>query len=76
MTITLSIIPTRFIASAGKLDSNYKYIYQVTTGDQFVFPVGKTIDLPVRGMVYELNGIKLYTGTNSSFVSTFIKMRS
>lgn len=75
MAITLNITPTRFIASNGKLDSDFKYIYQVTSGEQFVFPVGKTIDLPVRGVVYELNGAKQVTGTNSSFVATFLRMR-
>lgn len=75
MTTTLSITPTRFIASAGKLDSNFRYLYRVASGVQFVFPVGKTIDLPVRGIVYELNGTKQVTGTDSSFVSTFLGMR-
>jgi len=76
MAITLQITPTRFIASAGKLDSNFRYIYQVAAGDQFLFPIGKTIDLPVRGLVYELGGTRLVTGTSSTFTSTFIRMRS
>jgi hypothetical protein len=75
MATTLRITPTRFIASNGKLDSDFRYIYQVTSGEQFVFPIGKTIDLPIRGIVYELNGVKQVTGTNSSFVSTFLRMR-
>lgn len=76
MTTTLQITPTRFIASGGKLDSNFRYIYQVAVGSQFVFPIGKTIDLPVRGLVYELGGTRLITGTSTTFTSTFIRMRS
>lgn len=75
MAITLSITPTRFIASNGKLDSDFRYIYQVASGEQFVFPVGKTIDLPIRGVVYELNSAKQFTGTNSNFVASFLRMR-
>lgn len=76
MTTNLLITPDRFIASAGKLDSDFKYIYRVSAGIEFVFPVGKTIDLPVRGIVYELNGTKRVTGTNSSFTASFLGMRT
>lgn len=72
----LSITPSRFIASAGKLDSNRRYIFQVSTGAQFVFPVGRTLDLPTRGIVYNMNGVQRITGTASGFAATVFLMRS
>lgn len=74
--IVLSIEPSRFIASAGKLDSNRRYIFQVASGGQFVFPVGPTLDLPTRGIVYNMAGVKRVTGTTSAFEAGTLLMRS
>jgi hypothetical protein len=72
----LSITATRFIASGGKLDSDKRYIFQVSSGEQFLFPTGRTLDLPTRGIVYNMAGVQRITGTSSTFVADTIKMRS
>lgn len=74
--ITLLIQPGRFIASKGKLDSNLRYIQQVGATHPYdsVFPVGKTIDLPARGIRYELDGVVESVGTTSDFKSKFIRI--
>jgi hypothetical protein len=73
---TLSITANRFIASSGKLDSNRRYVFQVASGEQFLFPTGRTIDLPTRGLVYNMAGVQRITGTSSSFAAETIRMRS
>lgn len=75
MSTTLSIIPTRFIASNGDLDSNNRYIFKVTTGGDFLFPEGRTIDLPYQGVVYKIDTYANHTGTNSTFAASFHRMR-
>lgn len=74
MATTLYIVPGRFLASNGKLDSNLRYIYKVGSGGSFVFPVGKTLDLPTRGIVYSINGISATTGTGSGFSASYDRM--
>lgn len=71
----LEITPTTFVASDGKLDSSKRYIYEVI-GDTplFVMPIGKSIDLPVRGVVYQIDTYKFTAGTDSTFVSNFLDM--
>jgi hypothetical protein len=76
MAITLQITPTRFIASNGKLDSNFRYIFRVSSNQEFLFPIGRTIDLPTRGIVYNMAGVQRITGTSSTFITTTIQMRS
>lgn len=73
--IVLNITPTRFVASEGKLDSNFRYIFQSNVSPLFVFPIGKTMDLPLRGIVNRLPGISQVVGTNSSFSGATINMR-
>lgn len=72
----LFIEPGRFIASAGKLDSQRRYVQLVEPPIPFdsVFPVGKTIDLPTRGLRYEINGVEYSTGTGSTFTSDFLRI--
>lgn len=67
----LSITPTRFLASNGKLDSNLRYVYKVGYPSQFVFPIGRTLDLPTRGLVYNMAGTQKITGTYSGFSATY-----
>jgi hypothetical protein len=76
MTQVLSITPTRFIASAGKLDSDRNYIFRVTSNETFVFPRGRTIDLPTRGIVYDIFNTRHVTGTTSAFTAAFDRMNS
>lgn len=52
MAQTLYIAPSRFIASAGKLDSNYRYIRQVTSGFDLKFVVQQNMDVSGGGMRY------------------------
>jgi len=75
-TTILNITPERFSASIGKLDSEKKYIFKTYSSETFVFPYGSSIDITSRGLVYNMNGIKLVTGTNGTFVANFIKMIS
>lgn len=42
MTQTLLIQPDRFIASAGKLDSNNLYFYPIGSSGRFCFAQGQT----------------------------------
>ena len=71
----LFITPTRFIASGGKLDSNRRYIFRSDVAPTFVFPVGRTLDLPTRGIVYNMNGVQRIVGTSSGFVAATLPMR-
>jgi len=74
MATALEIQPSSFIASEGKLDSSKRYIYETTSeNSSFVLPVGRTIDLPLRGVVYEIDGYKFVSGTTSSFTSNFVE---
>ena len=74
MSIVLEIRPSRFIASEGKLDSTKRYIYKTSAvASSFVLPIGRTIDLPLRGVVYEIAGHKFSSGTTSSFTSYFVE---
>lgn len=73
----LAITATRFIASGGKLDSNFRYVFQVPSVEQqFVFPIGRTLDLPLRGIVYNMAGVARTVGTSSAFVADTIGMRT
>ena len=71
----LSISPTRFIASGGKLDSNRRYVFRSDVAPRFVFPVGRTLDLPTRGIVYNMNGVRHSVGTSSGFAAAALPMR-
>lgn len=52
MATTLSITPTRFIASSGKLDSTKRYIRKSSTPD-FNFVIGPNMDVSGGGLHYE-----------------------
>ena len=51
MPTTISIKPNRFIASAGKLDSNFRYIRRSST-PTFYLAAGKTMDVSNGGTRY------------------------
>lgn len=71
----LSITPTRFTASGRKLDSDRRYIFRSDVAPRFVFPVGRTLDLPTRGVVYNMNGVQRIVGTSSGFAAATLPMR-
>ena len=75
MPVTLSITPTQFIASNGDLDSDKGYIFKVTANEAFLFPEGRTIDLPYKGIVYKIASYSNHTGTSSTFSANYHKMR-
>jgi hypothetical protein len=52
MAVVLSITPTRFIASAGKLDSQRRYIRKVASGADFKFVTGQNMDAAGGGLRY------------------------
>jgi len=77
MSVTISITPTRFIASAGKLDSNKRYIHKNTNPD-FYFVIGPDMDCNGGGLryVYADGTIiedSTYNGTFSSVNSVGVK---
>lgn len=51
MAVTISITPTRFIASGGKLDSTKRYIRKSSTPD-FRFVIGQNMDVSGGGLRY------------------------
>ena len=72
MGITVSITPSRFIASNGKMDSQNRYIAKATPPDgKFVFPVGETIAIPDNGIRYSIAGYVQQIGTASAFDASF-----
>lgn len=73
MGTVLEITVDRFYASSGKLDSNLRYVFKYPSGP-FVFPIGRTLDLPTRGLVYNIAGISRVTGTSSSFSANYSRM--
>lgn len=52
MAITLSITPSRFIASAGKLDSQKRYMRRIDVGADLKFVVGQNMDVSGGGLRY------------------------
>ena len=72
MAVTLSITPTRFIASAGKLDSQRRYIRKVSSGEDLRFVVGQNMDVSGGGLRYvKPDGTNLDDGTyNGSFTAS------
>ena len=52
MAVTLSITPTRFIASAGKLDSQRRYIRKDTLLPDLKFVNGQNMDVAGGGLRY------------------------
>mgnify|MGYP006863439579 CR=1 FL=1 len=75
MPVVLSITPTQFIASNGDLDSDNRYIFKVASNESFLFPEGRTIDLPYQGIVYKIDIYAKHTGTSSTFSANYHKMR-
>lgn len=79
MAITLSITPTRFIASAGKLDSQRRYIRKVPNGEDLRFVVGQNMDVSGGGLRYvKPDGTNLddnvYNGTFTGNAGTRVKV--
>ena len=52
MAVVLSITTSRFIASAGKLDSQRRYIRKVASGADFKFVTGQNMDVSGGGLRY------------------------
>jgi len=69
MATTLSITPTRFIASAGKLDSQKRYIRKNATSPDLKFVNGQNMDVSGGGLRYvNPNGTNVDDGVyNGSF---------
>lgn len=78
MAQTLKITPSRFIASAGKLDSANRYIRKVSSGYDLKFIVGQNMDVKNGGLRYvDPAGTNVddgsYNGTFSGVASVGIK---
>jgi|TARA_R110002124_G_scaffold53269_2_gene152791 hypothetical protein len=70
MAVTLSITPTRFIASAGKLDSQRRYIRKDATGPDLRFVNGQNMDVAGGGLRYvNPNGTNVDDGVYSGSFS-------
>ncbi len=69
MATTLSITPTRFIASAGKLDSQKRYIRKNAASPDLKFVNGQNMDVSGGGLRYvNPNGTNVDDGVyNGSF---------
>jgi hypothetical protein len=52
MATTLSVTPSRFIASGGKLDSQKRYIRRQATLPDLKFVTGKNMDVSGGGLRY------------------------
>jgi hypothetical protein len=79
MAITLSITPTRFLASGGKLDCHKNYIRKTASAPTFKFVISQNMDVKGGGLRYiEPDGTKVtdgsYTGTFSGTVGIGIKV--
>ena len=72
MAQTLLITPSRFIASAGKLDSDLRYIRKNTVTPDLKFVLGKNMDVSGGGLRYvDPNGNNRDDGVyNGNFVGT------
>lgn len=79
MAITLSITPTRFIASAGKLDSQKRYMRKNATAPDLKFVTGRNMDVAGGGLRYvDPNGTNqddgVYNGSFSGSAGVGIKV--
>lgn len=79
MAITLKITPTRFIASAGKLDSQKRYIRRENVFPSLKFVLGKNMDVNGGGLRYvDPNGTNqddgVYNGSFSASAGVGIKI--
>jgi len=72
MAVTLSITPSRFIASAGKLDSQRRYIRKELLTPDLKFVMGQNMDVAGGGLRYvNPNGTNLDDGVyNGSFTGS------
>lgn len=72
MAVTLSITPSRFIASAGKLDSQKRYMRKNATAPDLKFVVGQNMDVSGGGLRYvNPNGTNVDDGVyNGSFTGS------
>lgn len=73
--VALDITPSRLIIADGKFDSEYRYLYKTTGTAQLYLPLSKTIDLPGRGVVYNIASITHTSGEPSNFTSSYIKVK-
>ena len=70
MTVTIQIKPDRFIASGGKLDSNFRYLRR-SASPSFYLSSGRTMDVSGGGARYvsPSGGVTLQDGSYSgSFI--------
>lgn len=79
MATTLSITPTRFIASGGKLDSQTRYIRRKEILPDLKFVTGKNMDVSGGGLRYvDPNGNNrddgVYNGSFSAGAGVGIKV--
>ena len=79
MAVTLSITPARFIASAGKLDSQRRYIRKDTTTPDLKFVNGQNMDVEGGGLRYvDPDGTNVddsvYTGTFTGTAGVGVKV--
>ncbi len=76
---TIYISPSLFLASGGKLNSNYLYLHKVVSDENFVFPVGKTIELLASNcFVYAVGSWRLKYGwkeDDPSFSAVITKVK-
>jgi len=81
---TIYISPSRFIASGGKLDSNYLYLHKVASNGDLLFPLGKTIKLIAQasGFAYAYNFVyhvgswkKARGGADSTFTAIVTEVK-
>lgn len=76
---TIYISPSRFIASGGKLDSNYLYLHKVASNGDLLFPLGKTIKLIAQdayNFVYHVGSWKKARGgADSTFTAIVTEVK-
>lgn len=72
MAVTLSITPSRFIASAGKLDSQNRYMRKDAVAPDLKFVTGQNMDVSGGGLRYvDPNGTNQDDGVyNGSFAGS------
>jgi|TARA_R110000823_G_scaffold1292_1_gene4994 hypothetical protein len=79
MAVTLSITPARFIASAGKLDSQRRYIRKNVSAPNLKFVNGQNMDVAGGGLRYvnpDGNNVNdgVYNGSFSGTAGVGIKV--
>jgi hypothetical protein len=70
MSITIQIKPDRFIASSGKLDSNFRYVRR-SSSPLFFLAKGRTMDVSGGGARY-VSPSKATSMQDSSYTGAFL----